>query len=148
MKFKFNLKRKFKEFCLILVCLVVLMFQFNVPNLRALPMDNYQGEMIIEELRLKVSADLKEVWLDAENEIWEPWLSSQNGFLGRQLFWDKEKEEALILVNWKNKKLWKSIPMAEVNVVQQKFEDNVKAALNVGENPFELIYEGELDKQR
>jgi len=61
---------------------------------------------------------------------------------------DKEKEEALILVNWKSKKLWKSIPMSEVNVVQQKFEDNVKAALNVRKNPFELIYEGELDKQR
>jgi len=68
--------------------------------------------------------------------------------LGRQLFWDKEKEEALILVNWKSKKLWKSIPMSEVNVVQQKFEDNVKAVLNVGDNPFKLIYEGELDKQR
>jgi uncharacterized protein (TIGR03792 family) len=68
--------------------------------------------------------------------------------LGRQLFWDKEKQEALILVNWKSKKLWKSIPMAEVNVVQQKFEANVKAALNVAENPFELIYEGELNKQR
>ena len=37
--------------------------------------------------------------------------------------------------------------MSEVNVVQQKFEENVKAVLNVGENPFELIYEGELDKQ-
>jgi hypothetical protein len=70
------------------------------------------------------------------------------------VFWEdnyfgiKKKEEALILVNWKSKKLWKSIPMSEVNVVQQKFEDNVKAALNVGKNPFELIYEGELDKQR
>ena len=68
--------------------------------------------------------------------------------MGRQLFWDKEKEEALILVNWKSKKLWKSIPISEVNVVQQKFEDNVKAALKVGENPFKLIYEGELAKQR
>ena len=38
--------------------------------------------------------------------------------------------------------------MSEVNVVQQKFEDNVKAALNVSENPFQFIYEGELDKQR
>ena len=37
--------------------------------------------------------------------------------------------------------------MSEVNDVQQKFEANVKAALNVRENPFELIYEGELDKQ-
>ena len=80
--------------------------------------------------------------------IRDRWLASQDGFLGRQLFWDKEKEEALILVNWESKKLWKSIPMSEVNVVQQKFEENVKALLNLGENPFELIYEGELDKQR
>ena len=47
-----------------------------------------------------------------------------------------------------SKKLWKSIPMSEVNVIQQKFEGKVKAALNVGDNPFELIYEGELDKQK
>ena len=148
MKLNLNLKKKFQRFCLILICLVVLIFQSDVPNLKALTMDNYQGEMVIEELRLKVPADVKAVWLDAEKEIWEPWLSSQDGFLGRQLLWNKVKEEALILVNWKSKKLWKSIPMSEVNIVQQKFEDNVKAALNVGENPFELIYEGELDKQR
>ena len=148
MKLSFNLKKKFQRFCLILICLVVLIFQSGVPNLKAFSMDDYQGEMVIEELRLKVPAEVKGVWLNAEKEIWEPWLSSQDGFLGRQLFWDKEKEEALILVNWKNKKLWKSIPMSDVNLVQQKFEDNVKAVLNVEENPFKLIYEGELDKQR
>ncbi|MDC2995120.1 TIGR03792 family protein [Prochlorococcus sp. AH-736-F09] len=148
MRLNFNLKRKFQEFCLVLICLVVLIFQSNISNLQALTMDNYQGEMVIEELRLKVPADVKTVWLNAEKEIWEPWLSSQDGFGGRQLFWDKKKEEALILVTWKSKKLWKSIPMSEVNVVQQKFEDNVKFALNVEENPFELIYEGELDKQK
>ena len=148
MRFNLNLKKKIQRFCLLLICLVVLIFQSDMPNLKALTMDNYQSQMVVEELRLKVPTDVKAVWLNAEKEIWEPWLSSQNGFLGRQLFWDKEKEEALILVNWETKKLWKSIPMSEVNVVQQKFEANVKAALKVGENPFELIYEGELDKQR
>ena len=147
MKFNYNLKRKFQRICLILVCLVVLIFQSDISNLNALPMDNYQGEMVIEELRLKVPADAKGAWLNAEKEIWEPWLSSQEGFLGRQLFWDKEKEEALILVNWKSKKLWKSISISEVNEVQEKFENIVKTALNVRENPFELIYEGELDRQ-
>ena len=110
-------------------------------------MDNYQSEIVIEELRLKVPSESKEAWLKAEKTIWEPWLSSKDGFLGRQLFWDKEKEEALILVNWKSKKLWKSISMSEVYEVQEKFEDNVKTALNLDENPFKLIYEGELDKQ-
>ena len=145
---KFNLKRKFQKFCLILTCLLVLIFQSYTPNLEALPMDNHQGAMVIEELRLKVPANAKEAWLNAEKEIWDPWLSSKDGFLGRQLFWDKKKEEALILVNWKSKKLWKSIPMSEVNTIQEKYEDNVKTALNVSKNPFELIYEGELDKQR
>ena len=147
MKLILNLRRKFQGCCLVLTCLIILIFQSDIPNLKALPMDNYKGEMVTEELRLKVPADAKTVWLNAEKEIWEPWLSSQDGFLGRQLFWDKEKEEALILVNWKSKKLWKSIPMSEVNIVQGKFEENVKTALNVSENPFELIYEGELDKQ-
>ena len=148
MKLNLHLKKKFQRFCLLLICLVVLIFQSDIPNLKALTMDNYQGEMVIEELRLKVPAQYKEVWLKTEKQIWEPWLSSQVGFLGRQLFWDKEKEEALILVNWKSKKLWKSIPMSELNIVQEKFENNVKTALNVSKNPFQLIYEGELDKQR
>ena len=147
MKLNLNLKKKIQRFFLVLICLVVLTFQSDITNLKALTMDTYQDEIVIEELRLKVPADAKAVWLNAEKEIWDPWLSSQEGFLGRQLFWDKEKEVALILVNWKSKKLWKSIPLSEVNIVQEKFEDNVKAALNVRENPFELIYEGELDKQ-
>ena len=110
-------------------------------------MENYQDEIVIEELRLKVPAQFKEIWLKTEKKIWEPWLSSQDGFLGRQLFWNKEKEEALILVNWKNKKLWKSISMEEVNQIQEEFEENVKTSLNLNVNPFKLIYEGELDKQ-
>ena len=148
MRINFNLEKNIQRFCLLLICLVVLIFQSDIHNLKALTMDNYQSEMVIEELSLKVPVDLKAAWLNAEKEIWEPWLSSQDGFLGRQLFWDKEKEEALILVNWESKNLWKSIPMSEVNVVQEKFEDNVKTALKEEENPFELIYEGELDKQR
>ena len=147
MKIKLRIKKIIKKFSFLLVCLLVFLFQSNSQSLNALNMENLQNQIVIEELRLKVPSKFKEEWLKAENQVWEPWLSSQDGFLGRQLFWDKEKEEALILVNWKSKKLWKSIPMSEVNVVQEKFEDNVKTALNIGENPFELIYEGELDRQ-
>ena len=147
MKIRFRLKKKIKNLTFLLICLFVFLFQSNSQVLKALSMENYHNETVIEELRLKVPFEFKEIWLDAEKQVWDPWLSIQEGFLGRQMFWDKEKEEALILVNWKSKKLWKSIPMSEVNVVQQKFEDNVKAALNVRENPFKLIYEGELNKQ-
>ncbi len=147
MKIRFRIKNKIKGYAFLLICLFVFLFQSNYQILNALPMENYQNGMVTEELRLKVPFKFKEVWLKAEKKVWEPWLSAQKGFLGRQIFWDKEKEEALILVNWENKKLWKSISMEEVNEIQEKFEDNVRTSLKIGENPFELIYEGELDKQ-
>ena len=147
MKIIFIIKNRIKGYIFFLICLFLFSFQSNSQILNALPMENVQSRVVIEELRLKVPSKFKEVWLKAENQVWDPWLSIQEGFLGRQIFWDKEKEEALILVNWESKKLWKKIPISEVNVVQEKFEDNVKTALNLKENPFELIYEGELDKQ-
>ena len=147
MKVTFDLKEKIKRVCFMLIFLVVLIFQTYFQIVQALSMENYQRGIVIEELRLKVPSEFKEVWLNAEKKIWEPWLSSQDGFLGRQIFWDKEKEVALILVNWKNKKLWKSISMKEVNEVQEKFEENVKSSLKLSENPFKLIYEGELENQ-
>ena len=147
MKKNLKIKKKVQIFSILLICLFGLLFQSNSQILNALPMNNYQGEIITEELRLKIPSNFKEVWLKAEKEVWEPWLSIQDGYLGRKVFWDKEKEEALILVNWKNKRLWKSISMKEVDEMQEKFEENVKTSLNLNSNPFKLIYEGELIEQ-
>ena len=147
MKINSKTKQRIQSYTLLLICLFGLLFQSNSQILNALPMDKYQGELVTEELRLEIPSKFKEVWLKAEKEVWEPWLSKQDGFLGREIFWNREKEEALILVNWENKKLWKSISMKEVNEIQEKFEENVKKSLNVNENPFKLIYEAELVQQ-
>ena len=147
MKKIFNLKEKLMHFFIIFNFLIVIMFHNSFQYAAAINMENYQDEVVTEELRLQVPLELREVWLKAEKKIWEPWLMSKDGFLGRQIYWDKEKEEALILVNWKNKKLWKSISMKEVNDVQEKFEEDVKSNLKMIKNPFTLIYEGELEKQ-
>ena len=146
MNMKSNIKKKIKSYFFLLTCLFVFLFQSN-SILKALPMNNNQSGIVIEELRLRVPSKFKEVWLKAEKDVWDPWLSIQDGFLGRHIFWDKEKEEALILVNWKNKNLWKSISTSEVNKIQEKYDENVKTSLNINVNPFELIYEGELEKQ-
>ncbi len=147
MKIYFKIKEKIKNLSFLLICLIFFLFQINAPILKALSMDTYQNGLVTEELRLKIPSEFRKIWLQAEKEVWEPWLSIQDGYLGRQIFWDKEIEEALILVNWENKKLWKSISMKEVNEIQEKFEENVKTVLNINVNPFELIYEGELVKQ-
>ncbi len=140
-------KKNIKSFLYICLLLTLLFFPSNNQIAKSLSMDNPKVEIVYEQLRLKIPSNYKSAWLKAEKKIWEPWLSNKDGFLGRQIFWDKEKEEALILVKWKNRELWKNIPMDEVNQIQKKFEANVLQSLNVDKNPFELIFEGELDKQ-
>ena len=147
MKINLKINKKIQHLSFLLICLFVLLFQSNSQILNAHTMENYQSQIVTEELRLEIPAKYKEVWLEAEKEVWESWLSMQDGYLGRKIFWDKENEEALILVNWKNKKLWKSLSMDEVNKIQEKFEQYIKTSLNLKVNPLKLIYEGELVEQ-
>ena len=87
MKLNLNLKKKIQRFCLVFICLVILSFQSDIPNLKALTMDNYQSEMVIEELRLKVAADVKGAWLNAEKDmgamvIFSRWFFGETIILG------------------------------------------------------------------
>ena len=124
-------------------------FTFNLNNLNANALKmNKVDEVIFEELRLNVPKQFRDSWIKAEKEIWEPWLAEQEGFLGRQIFYNVDTEEALLLVCWKSRYLWKNIKTEEVNKMQSIFEENIKKTLEIENNPFELIYEGELFEQK
>ena len=102
---------------------------------------------VIEQLRLRVPEPHRELWLQAEASSWQPWLEQQQGFLGRDLFWDPEREEGLLLIRWNSREQWKAIPQAEVLRVQARFEAEVNQALNrpAEATPlFPLLAEGEL----
>ena len=142
MELKF-LKKTFRWISLTLIVLVA-SFQYNFASVDAATMVNMNDDPIIEELRLRVPSQYKDNWINAEKEVWEPWLANKKGFLGREIFYNKDKEEALVLVKWANKSLWKSISVKEVYEIQSIFEENVKNELNLDRNPFVLIYEGEL----
>ena len=136
-------KKAFRWISLVLL-VIVASFHYNFASVNALTMVNMKEDLIVEELRLRVPLQYKDNWLNAEKEVWEPWLANKKGFLGRDIFYNKEKEEALVLVKWANKSLWKSISVKEVNEIQSIFEENVKNDLKLDKNPFELIDEGEL----
>ena len=142
MELKF-LKKTIKWISLALIVLVA-SFQYNFASVNASTIIKMKENPIIEELRLRVPLKYKDNWINAEKEVWEPWLANKKGFLGREIFYNKEKEEALVLVKWANKSLWKSISVKEVNEIQSVFEENVKNDLKLESNPFELIDEGEL----
>jgi uncharacterized protein (TIGR03792 family) len=109
---------------------------------------------VVEHLRVKVPAGAREAWLQAEEESWGPWLRRQDGFLGRDLLWDAEREEGLLLIRWRSRRQWLAIPASEIDAVQVRFEAAARRALSSDPgaraaggdaNPFPLVHAGELE---
>jgi len=101
--------------------------------------------VVVEHLRIKVPADGRQAWLEAERGSWEPWLQKQDGFLGRELLWDSAREEGTLLIRWASREQWKAIPEADVEAVQTRFEELAREATGQRQgNPFPLVFEGEL----
>ena len=101
--------------------------------------------VVVEHLRIKVPANGRQAWLEAEQGSWEPWLQKQDGFLGRELLWDSAREEGTLLIRWASREQWKAIPEADVEAVQTRFEELAREATGQRQgNPFPLVFEGEL----
>ena len=132
--------------CIALLFIFLLSYSISA-NALDFPMNNLK-ENIVEELRLSVPSQYRGTWLKAEEEVWEPWLLKQDGFLGRKIFYNQKSEEALLLVKWQNRNLWKNISDEEVTRIQKIYEEVVTRSLSVETNPFEFIYEGELYEQK
>ncbi len=131
---------------------VILLFSLfgNIKNVEAnsLLKVNFPRGSIVEHLRLDVPKRVKEAWLTSEEKSWEPWLLKQDGFLGRQLFWDPKTEEATLMIVWESRSAWKSIPQSEIEIVQKDFESIARLETGKGTgNPFPLVFEGELNPQ-
>ena len=108
-------------------------------------------QQVMELLRLSVPADQRDVWMDGERSTWQPWLEEQDGFLGREIFWDAGRAEGLVLVRWASREQWKAITDEEVQRLQGRFDARVKTALgrrSDDASPFPLVEVTELQPQR
>lgn len=128
------------------LCLAMLLA--GHPDVAIAATDQPGGQLevvVVEHLRIKVPADGRQAWLEAEQGSWEPWLQKQDGFLGRELLWDSAREEGTLLIRWASREQWKAIPEADVEAVQTRFEELAREATGQRQgNPFPLVFEGEL----
>ena len=130
----------------LVLCLAMLLA--GHPDVAIAATDQPGGQLevvVVEHLRIKVPANGRQAWLEAEQGSWEPWLQKQDGFLGRELLWDSAREEGTLLICWASRERWKTIPKAEVEAVQTRFEELAREATGQRQgNPFPLVFEGEL----
>ena len=130
---------------------ILAMMLASHPDVAIASVESADGQLevvVVEYLRIKVPADGRQAWIEAEQGSWEPWLAQQDGFVGRDLLWDAEREEGTLLIRWASREQWKAIPEQEVDMVQARFEELARDATGLRQgNPFPLVFEGELVPQ-
>ena len=100
--------------------------------------------VVVEHLRIKVPADGRQPGCRRSRAV-GTLAATQDGFLGRELLWDSEREEGTLLIRWASREQWKAIPEADVEAVQTRFEELARAATGQRQgNPFPLVFECEL----
>ncbi len=115
------------------------------PSAAAMPAPTPSSPVVVECLHLKVPAAERQAWLLAEQQSWGPWLAEQDGFLGRDLYWDPSREEGVLLIRWRDQEAWFGIPTQELDAVQERFEAAARRATGSDTgNPFPLVAEGKL----
>ena len=122
---------------------LLILFPWQVaaaPSTPAADLPTVQEPVTVEMLRLAVPATLREAWLNAEAEVWKPWLEQQPAYLGRDLYWDPQQEQAQVLIRWRSQQEWKAITEEEVAAVQARFVETLnKATGGNDQDPVPLV---------
>ena len=88
---------------------------------------------VVEVLQMPVSSQQRQCWLEAEASQWEPWLEQQAGYRGRDLLWDPERQQAVVLVGWQSQQQWDAIPASSIGSTEEAFNAQLRDCLGVSD---------------
>ncbi len=82
--------------------------------------------MVIEWLKFQVAPDARERFVQVDDEIWTPVLSSYPGFLSKEVWISPEDlSELVVVIHWQSFEQWQAIP----SEVLQDTEDRFRAVM-------------------
>ncbi len=94
--------------------------------------------MVIEWLKVRVTPELREKYIQKDEEIWTTALAKYRGFLGKQVWLDPQKpDEVVLVIQWENREAWKSVSAADLEATESAFSKEM------GEGSYKIIEEGE-----
>ena len=78
--------------------------------------------MVIEWLKVQVDPEKRELYVQKDAEIWTAALSRYPGFLSKEVWISPEDlSELIIVIHWANLDNWKSIPAADLQRIEARF---------------------------
>ncbi|OUL21693.1 cyanobacterial protein, TIGR03792 family [Nostoc sp. T09] len=78
--------------------------------------------MVIELLKFKIAAEMRETYIQKDAEIWTTALAKYPGFLGKEVWINpNDPTEIIFVIRWATREHWQAIPPEELEAVEQKF---------------------------
>ena len=82
--------------------------------------------MVIEWLKVRVAPELREKYIQKDDEIWTAALSRYPGFLGKQVWIDPKKpDEVTLVIQWESKQAWDSVDAHHMKETEERFNQAV-----------------------
>lgn len=94
--------------------------------------------MVIEWLKIRVLPELREQYIQKDEEIWTALLKKYPGFLGKEVWIDpNQPSEVVLTIRWADRAAWKSVPAHELEQTERLFSQVM------GAGTYEMLEEGE-----
>lgn len=78
--------------------------------------------MVIELLKFQVAAELREQFIQKDEEIWTQALAGYPGFLSKEVWINpNEPTQVILVIRWATREQWKSIPLKLLERIEQQF---------------------------
>jgi uncharacterized protein (TIGR03792 family) len=78
--------------------------------------------VVIELLKFQVPPTEREIYIQKDAEIWTTALAKYPGFLGKEVWINpKDPTELILIVRWATREQWKAIPLADLQIIEEKF---------------------------
>ncbi|XGV96850.1 MAG: TIGR03792 family protein [Leptolyngbya sp. BL-A-14] len=94
--------------------------------------------MVIEWLKIQVVPELREKYIQKDEEIWTAALAKVPGYAGKQVWIDPNNADKVVLViHWATREAWKAVPAKLLEATEMEF------AQQMGKDNYKIIEEGE-----
>jgi uncharacterized protein (TIGR03792 family) len=78
--------------------------------------------MVIEWLKVQVAEELREAFIQKDEEIWTAALAKYSGFLGKEVWISPKKpEEVILVIHWETREAWNAIPPDYLKATETQF---------------------------
>lgn len=89
--------------------------------------------MVIEWQRIRVRPDLRERYIELDDEVWTEGLSREPGFLGKEVWLGEDGREVVLVIRWRSEVDWQGIARRRLEEMERRFRREMPEGYEVVE---------------